>query len=111
MDDQTLGSPGEHPNATSIRSLFAAFRARDLAAIRESLAETAVWHFPGREGLLAGSHVGHAAIFEFLGRVSSLTEGSFALDLEEVLANDRLAVVFFRDTGAGTGASSTTPRA
>jgi len=103
MDDQTLGSPGEHPNATSIRSLFAAFRARDLAAIRESLAETAVWHFPGREGLLAGSHVGHAGIFEFLGRVSSLTEGSFALDLEEVLANDRLAVVFFRGHGSRNG--------
>lgn len=89
----------EHPNARRVRDLFAAFRARDIEAIRGALSETAVWHFPGRSGQLAGDHSGHAGIFQFLARVSQLTDDSFGLDLEEVVANDRIAVAFFRGRG------------
>ena len=94
---------GEHPNATRIRELFAAFHARDIDSIRNAISESAVWHFPGRSGQLAGSHSGHAGIFAFLARVSELTEGTFELDLEEVLANDRCAVAFFRGRGRRQG--------
>jgi ketosteroid isomerase-like protein len=87
---------GEHPNAARIRGLFAAFRARDLAAVRAAISETAVWHFPGRTGKLAGRHTGHAGIFGFLARVVELTAGTFELDLEAVLADDDRAVVLFR---------------
>jgi ketosteroid isomerase-like protein len=90
---------GEHPHAARIRALFAAFHARDLATIREALAPDAVWHFPGRDGRLAGSHVGHAAIFGFLARVTELTEGTFELQLEQIIANDTHAVAFFRGRG------------
>jgi len=86
----------EHPNATRVRALFAAFRARDVAEIQRALSETAVWHFPGRAGGLAGDHAGHAGIFAFLARVSELTDGTFEFDLEDVVANDRVAVAFFR---------------
>ena len=87
---------GEHPNAARIRGLFAAFAARDLASVRAAISETAVWHFPGRAGKLAGSHTGHAGIFGFLARVVELTGGTFHLDLESVLADDERAVVLFR---------------
>lgn len=86
----------EHPNAARIRGLFAAFRARDVEAIRGVLAENAVWHFPGRAGRLAGSHTGHAGILGFLARVGELTGGTFELELEDVLANEAHAVAFFR---------------
>lgn len=86
----------EHPNAGLVRGLFAAFRARNVVEIQSVLAETAVWHFPGRDGGLAGDHSGHAGIFEFLSRVSELTDGTFELDLEDVVANDHIAVAFFR---------------
>jgi len=86
----------EHPNARLVRDLFAAFRARDLEAIRSAISESAIWHFPGRNGRLAGDHAGHAGIFAFLARVSELTDGTFDLDLEEVVANDRIAVALFR---------------
>jgi uncharacterized protein len=89
----------EHPNAARIRGLFAAFRARDVEAIRGTLAEDAVWHFPGRAGLLAGSHAGHAGILGFLARVGELTGGTFELELEDVLANEAHAVAFFRGRG------------
>lgn len=90
---------GEHPNATRIRDLFAAFRARDVDVIRNAVSDTAVWHFPGRMGQLAGTHTGRDGIFAFLARVSELTGGTFELDLEEVLANDSWAVAFFRGHG------------
>ncbi len=89
-------STSEHPNAVLVRNLFDAFRAGDVDSIRSAISETAVWHFPGRTGKLAGAHSGHAGIFAFLGRVSQLTGGTFELDLEEVLANDRYAVALFR---------------
>jgi len=85
----------EHPNATRIRSLFAAFRSGDVAAIEEVIAEDAVWHFPGRDGRLAGAHRGRAAIFAFLGRVMALSDGTFELELEDVLAGDERAVALF----------------
>lgn len=93
----------DHPNAARIRSLFDAFRERDVEAIREAICEDAVWHFPGRRGRLAGSHRGHAGIFAFLGRVGELTGGTFELELEDVLANDSHAVAFFRGQGRREG--------
>ncbi len=89
----------EHPNAVRVKTLFAAFRGHDIEAIRDSIAEDAVWHFPGNRGGLAGSHTGHDGIFTFLANVTELTDGSFALELEEVLANDEYAVAFFRGYG------------
>jgi ketosteroid isomerase-like protein len=86
----------DHPNALRVRALFQAFAAGDVATIQRSIAEDAVWHFPGRRGRLAGSHRGHAAIFEFLGRVVALTEGTFHLDLRDVVAGDDHAVALFR---------------
>ncbi len=86
----------EHPNAAHIRALFDAFRRRDVGAVRDAIPEQAVWHFPGRDGRLAGTHRGRDAIFSFLAQVGALTHGSFELELEDVLANDAHAVAFFR---------------
>jgi hypothetical protein len=105
MDPQT----NEHPNAVRIRGLFAAFRKRDIAAIRDAISERAVWHFPGEAGKLAGAHVGHAGIVAFLARVSELTDGTFALDLEDVLANDSHAVAFFRGRAQRLGRTLDNP--
>ncbi len=90
----------DHPNAVRIRELFAAFRDHDLATIQAAIPEAAVWHFPGRQGALAGSHVGRAAILAFLAKVVALTQGTFAFDVEDVIANDANAAVFFRGHGA-----------
>ncbi len=88
----------DHPNAERIRSLFAAFRQGDMAAIEEVLPEDAVWHFPGRHGRLAGTHKGRRKIFEFLAKVSELTNGTVRLELVDVVANDDHAVAIFYGT-------------
>ena len=89
----------EHPNATRVRDLFAAFKAGDLHTIRDTIPDDAVWHFPGRHGKLAGSHVGREAILTFLANVQVLTEGTFHVDLIDVLASDTNAVALFRGHG------------
>ena len=93
----------EHPNATRIRQLFAAFRSGDLATIQATIPEDAVWHFPGRHGNLAGTHRGRDAIFLFLMNVQTLTDGTFHLDLIDVLANDTHAVALFQGHGRRNG--------
>jgi ketosteroid isomerase-like protein len=93
----------EHPNAELLRALFVAFRAGDVDTVRAVLAEDIVWHFPGRRGRLAGSHHGRTGALAFLGQVVELTEGTFGLDLEDVVANDRFAVAFFRGHGRRNG--------
>lgn len=98
----------EHPNAARVRALFRAFHERDVAAIRDALAEDAVWRFPGRS-LLSGEHRGHAAIFAFLARVGQLTDGTFSLELEDVVANDERAVALFRGRGQRGGRTLDNP--
>ena len=93
----------EHPNATRVRDLFAAFERADLPTILATIPENAVWHFPGRRGKLAGSHRGRDAILGFLAAVAGLTGGSFRVDLEDVVANDDHAIALFRGHGERDG--------
>lgn len=97
-DDVARGKSAnrDHPHAARVRSLFDAFRNGDLAAVEATIAEDAVWHFPGRSGQLAGSHCGREQILQFLLSVATLTGGTFHLDLQDVIANDRCAVALFR---------------
>ena len=90
----------EHPNALAVRQLLDAFTTGDLAAVEAGIDPDCTWRFPGREGALAGTHVGRTAVFDLLGRVMALTEGTFAFDLVDVLASDERAVVLFRGRGA-----------
>lgn len=103
------GTTGEHPNAARIRALFAAFRGADLATIEATIPEHAVWHFPGRHGKLAGAHRGRAGILQFLMNVPQLTNGTFHLELEDVLANETTAVAFFRGSGTRDGKTLDNP--
>jgi ketosteroid isomerase-like protein len=89
----------EHPNAVLVRNMFAAFERADLAEIQTAIPPHAVWHFPGRKGKLAGEHRGRDAILGFFMNVGGLTSGTFHLELEDVLADDRYAVALFRGHG------------
>lgn len=99
----------EHPNVGRIHALFAAFRAGDVTTIRQALHPGAVWHFPGRRGRLAGAHRGHDAIFAFLLDVQAATAGTFALDLIDVLANERHGAVFFHGHATRDGRTLDNP--
>ncbi len=99
----------EHPNAVVVRNMFAAFERADLAEVQTAIPEHAVWHFPGREGKLAGDHRGRDAIIAFFLNVAGLTGGSFHLDLEGVLADDQWVVALFRGHGTRDGKTLDNP--
>ena len=99
----------EHPNAVLVRSLFAAFRDADAAAIEGLIPDGVVWHFPGRTGALAGDHLGRDAVLQFLLRVVELTGGTFHLDLIDVVANDRTAIALFEGRGERAGRTLRNP--
>ncbi|HEY5638872.1 MAG TPA: nuclear transport factor 2 family protein [Dehalococcoidia bacterium] len=93
----------EYANAALVRSLFAALERRDGPAVQALIAEDAVWRFPGKRGLLAGEHRGREAITRFLTQVMALTNGTFALEVEDVTASDDNAVVLFTGRGERNG--------
>jgi ketosteroid isomerase-like protein len=98
-----------HPNAQRILDLFASFRSGDVAAISAHLADDVVWRFPGRKGQIAGEHRGRDGVFSFLARVMQLTSGTFQLDFEGVVADDRWAVAMFRGHGQRDGKTLDNP--
>jgi uncharacterized protein len=64
-----------HPNLDLIDRFFAAYGKRDLAALRDVLAEDATWTFPGHHPL-SGTKVGIDAIVAFFDAVGSLVGSS-----------------------------------
>ncbi len=101
----------EHPNATLIRRLFAAFAARDAATAMSIIADDAVWRFPGTRGALAGEYHGRDEIAHFLGGVPNLTGGTFHIEIEDVAASDDHAVVLFTGHAERNGKTLKNPTA
>jgi len=99
----------EHPNATLVRRMFAAFQAADVTTVQSLIDENAVWRFPGRRGKIAGDHRGQEQIFAFLLQVQALTGGTFHLDLIDVTASDDHAVALFRGHGTRDGKTLDNP--
>jgi uncharacterized protein len=90
----------DHPNAAVIRELLDAFADGNIAAIESRVHPDCVWRFPGRRGALAGEHRGRDAVFAFFGKVMALTDGTFGMDVTDVVAGDDRAVVLFRGHGS-----------
>jgi ketosteroid isomerase-like protein len=82
----------EHPNASVVRRLYAAFAQGDMETARSCFVEDAIWHMPGKSPI-GGDHVGSNAILrDFFTKLRELSCGSFRAELTDVLANDQHAV-------------------
>ena len=92
----------EHPNAALVQRAYQAFGQRDLDTLRSLFAADAAWHSPGRHPL-AGEHRGLDAILRFLGRLMQPGNGTFTLEVRDVLANDRHVVVLQQAIGSRDG--------
>jgi ketosteroid isomerase-like protein len=99
----------EHPNVTRIRQLFAAFGERNPAAIAAAIPEDAVWRFPGRRGKLAGEHRGRDAVLRFIASVMTLTDGTFHLELHDIVGGEKHVIVLFTGHGQRNGKTLNNP--
>ena len=97
----------EHPNVARLKDGYAAFAKADFAVLNDLFAEDLLWHGGGRSQL-AGEFRGRAAVYEYLGKVMEVTEGTFHLDLHAVFADDEHGVVLVVTTASRGGRSVTT---
>ncbi len=87
----------EHPNVRLIRRGYESFAAGDLDALRDLMADTVVWHEPGRSPL-GGDYEGQKGVVEFLAKLRDLSDGTFAMELVDVLATPERAVALQEET-------------
>jgi ketosteroid isomerase-like protein len=81
----------EHPNAALFRRGYAAFTAGDMDTLRELFDENIVWHTGGRSRFSRDTHGIDETLGFFLELVQA-SNGTFHLDVHDVLANDEHAV-------------------
>ena len=91
----------EHPNVELARRGYAAFGSGDMPALTELIAEDAVWHTGGRNAV-SGVYEGRDAIFGFFAKLGELSEGTFSVEVHDILANDDHAVVLTTVRAAGS---------
>ncbi len=92
----------EHPNVRLIRRGYESFAAGDLDALREFMADTVVWHEPGRSPL-GGDYKGPKGVVEFLAKLRDLSDGTFTMELVDVLATPERVVALQEDTARRAG--------
>jgi uncharacterized protein len=84
-----------HPLEITIREAYAAFGRGDVDGYLRACTQDFTFNVPGR-GALAGSWRGKEGIYELARAVMEGTGGTFREEVEDVLANDRHAVVLAR---------------
>jgi ketosteroid isomerase-like protein len=78
-------------DAEAIRRGYEAFGKGDIPAVAELLADDVVWHISGRSEL-AGTYRGRDAVIGFFTEIAQRSEGSFRLDIHDLLASDEHVV-------------------
>jgi uncharacterized protein len=98
----------EHPNIDQMRRGYAAFASGDLATLGELMADDVVWHVRGA-GPLSGDYHGRDQVFGFFGRLAEETDGTFRLDVHDILANDEHSAVLATLSATRNGKSIEVP--
>src|ERR1700730_3458024 len=81
----------DHPNAELFRRGYTAFQAGDLDTVRSLFAPDIVWNVPGRNRF-AGAHRGVDAVIDLFVEQFQETDGTFKVEVHDILANDEHAV-------------------
>ena len=82
-------------NVRVVKDFFAAMGSGDKQGLLALSAEDIEWIVPGEDWPLAGTHLGHAGLRDFLQKASETVETSFPEPPEYVAQGDRVLVVGF----------------
>jgi ketosteroid isomerase-like protein len=94
----------EHANATTFREGYAAFQAGDLEKVRSLFTEDITWQIPGHNHF-SGAHSGIDKVLDLFMRNFAETNGTFKVELHDVLANDEHGVALATVSGQREGKS------
>jgi len=85
-----------------VRRTYQDFESGDLDLLGVVMAQDVVWHEPGRSSL-AGDYKGPEEVLRFLGELKARTDGTFKIEVLDVLSEPGRAVVFQRETAMKNG--------
>lgn len=94
----------DHPNAELLRRGYAAFQVGDLDTVKSLFDPDITWHVPGHNHT-SGDHKGADATLALFMQNFQETEGTFKVELHDVLANDEHAVALATVSGTRQGKS------
>ena len=87
----------EDAYAAVVRRAFEDFESGDMDLLSVVMARDVVWHEPGRS-VLARDYTGPEAVLGFLGQLKDRSDGTFGVEILDVLSEPERAVVFLRET-------------
>ena len=87
----------EDAYAAVVRRAFEDFESGDMDLLSVVMAPDVVWHEPGRS-VLAGDYTGPQAVLGFLGQLKDRSDGTFGVEILDVLSEPERAVVILRET-------------
>jgi uncharacterized protein len=90
-------APTAEENRRLIEGAYAAFARGDIPAVFQALDEKIFWHVPGR-GPLSGDYRGHQEVLGFFQRFMQMSGGTFRIQIEDLLANDRRVLVLVTES-------------
>jgi uncharacterized protein len=96
-------------NAVLIKSAYDAFSRGDTQSVFAIFAENILWHVPGR-GPLSKDYRGHAEVGGFFEHFMGLSEGSFRIQIDQILANRDRVVVLCTESASRAGRSWSSPQ-
>jgi len=96
-------------NQAIIENAYGAFARGDIPTVLKVLDENILWHVPGR-GPLSRDYRGHAAVLGFFQRFMELSEGTFRIAVDDVLAKGDRVIVMVTESAQRRGRTWSSPQ-
>ena len=95
-------------NATIIRKAYDDFARGNIPGVLESFDAAISWHVPGHSPL-SGDYKGHDEVVRFFKRTMELSGGIFAIEVQQVLAEENFVVALVTVKGERNGRAAAFP--
>lgn len=96
-------------NQALIERAYDAFARGDIPAVLQVIAEDILWHVPGR-GPISGDYHGHAEVLGFFQHFMELSEATFRITVDEVLAKGDRVIVLVTESARRKGREWSSPQ-
>ncbi len=96
-------------NQAIIENAYAAFARGDIPTVLEVLDKDILWHVPGR-GPLSRDYRGHAEVLGFFQHFMELSEGTFRIAVDDVLAKGDRVIVMVTESAQRNGRAWSSPQ-
>ncbi len=98
MDDQTV-----HPSVTFLADVYDQFIKGGIGSIIHLWRDDAVWHIQGRQSPLARDWHGKYGVNDFFRQLLDMCDGTFELEVRDILANTERGAVFAHERARRDG--------